>query len=148
VLGGGHVPTQNRFLEEINLRSILAHYSGVIMGISAGSMNCADIVYAQPEESGESIDPNYKRFIKGLGLTQTQILPHYQKVCHNILDGKRLYEDITLSDSLGHTFYVLVDGSYLIRENGTEIIRGESYKISNGTIKKICNLEEEFILQD
>ncbi len=146
VLGGGHVPTQNRFFEEINLRSALSQYEGTVMGISAGSMNCATIVYAQPEETGESIDPNYKRFIRGLGLTHTQILPHYQKVCHNILDGQRLYEDITQKDSMGHTFYILIDGSYLLRENGREIIRGESWKLSNGIMQKLCDDEGEFYL--
>jgi len=31
-------------------------------------MNCADTVYAQPEEPGEAVDPDYQRFIPGLGL--------------------------------------------------------------------------------
>ena len=44
ILCGGHVPTQNRFLHEIGLREILAGYDGVVMGCSAGSMNCADRV--------------------------------------------------------------------------------------------------------
>lgn len=30
-------------------------------------MNCADTVYAQPEEPGEAVDPDYQRFIPGLG---------------------------------------------------------------------------------
>ena len=40
------------------------------MGISAGSMNSSDIVYAQPELDGEVIDHNYKKFFKGLNLTK------------------------------------------------------------------------------
>ena len=138
VLGGGHVPTQNRFFVELGLRSVLASFDGVVMGISAGSMNCADIVYAQPEEQGESVDPNYHRFLPGLGLTKTQILPHYQKVCHSILDGRRLFEDITYNDSYGHTFYVFIDGSYLIRENGLETVHGECWRLSDGVMTKIC----------
>ena len=76
VLAGGHVPTQNRFFREIGLRELLQGFDGVILGISAGTMNAAETVYAQPEEEGEAIDPGYRRFLQGLGLTKVQILPH------------------------------------------------------------------------
>ena len=69
ILAGGHVPTQNAFFREMKLGTLLKDYPGCIMGISAGTMNCAAMVYAQPEMPGESYDPNYKRFIPGLGLT-------------------------------------------------------------------------------
>ena len=49
LLGGGHVPTQNRFFQRIDLRQLLMGYTGVVIGISAGSMNAAGLVYAQPE---------------------------------------------------------------------------------------------------
>ena len=84
VLAGGHVPTQNAFFQQIRLRELLQAHAGVVMGISAGSMNCADVVYAQPEEPGES-HPFFPRFLPGLGLTQVNILPHYQKVKNDIL---------------------------------------------------------------
>ena len=89
ILSGGHVPTQNDFFEEIGLRGLLRDYPGVIVGISAGSMNCASEVYAQPEVPGETLDPDYKRFVPGLDLTDIQILPHYQQVKDDILDGKQ-----------------------------------------------------------
>ena len=68
------------------------------MGISAGHMNCAEIVYAQPEMPGEAVDPDYRRFIPGLGLTKYNILPHYQAVKDDYVDGMRLFEDITFRD--------------------------------------------------
>ena len=52
ILCGGHVPTQNKFIHEIGLKDLLKGYRGVVMGCSAGSMNCCDPVYAQPEEEG------------------------------------------------------------------------------------------------
>ena len=113
MLGGGHVPTENHFFHLIHLREKLQGYQGIILGVSAGTMNSAEVVYAQPELPGESVDPEYKRFIQGLNLTKTQILPHYQMVKDNELDGKRLYEDITYGDSYGRNFLVLPDGSYL-----------------------------------
>ena len=44
ILAGGHVPTQNRYFQEINLKSLLKNYQGVILGISAGTMNSAETV--------------------------------------------------------------------------------------------------------
>lgn len=142
-LGGGHVPTQNQFFEQIGLREKIADFEGIIVGISAGTMNSADVVYAQPELPGESVNPEYKRFISGLGLTKTQILPHYQMVKENELDGKRLYEDITYGDSYGRTFLVLPDGSYLLSADGKESIWGEAWEISNGQLKKVCENDEK-----
>ena len=44
-LAGGNVPTQNKYYKEINLKSILSKYDGVLIGQSAGSMNCSKTVY-------------------------------------------------------------------------------------------------------
>lgn len=139
LLSGGHVPTENAFFHHIGLRELLEGYDGIVMGISAGSMNAADIVYAQPEEEGESVDPDYERFIEGLGLTNLNILPHYQMVRDNILDGRRLYEDITFEDSIGHAFLVLEDGSYVLEEEGRCEVYGEAYLIFSGKMMKICS---------
>lgn len=146
ILMGGHVPTQNAFFQEIGLREILSGYDGVVMGISAGSMNCADEVYAQPEEPGESIDPDYERFIPGLGLTDINILPHYQQVKDNILDGKRLYEDITFSDSMGHVFYAMVDGSYYYQDENTAAFFGKVFRLHDGIWEPLCDEGESWPL--
>ncbi len=139
ILGGGHVPTAHRFwMEDMNLREHLKGFEGIIMGISAGTMLCADIVYAQPEEGGESTDPKYERFIEGLGLTYINALPHYQEVRDKILDGRRLYEDITCEDSYGKQFFTLVDSSYIMQKSGEITLYGEAYLVSEGSIEKIC----------
>ena len=138
LLGGGHVPTQHAFFERIGLKKLLRGYTGMIIGVSAGSMNCTDPVYAQPELPGESVDPDYKRFIPGLGLSRVQVLPHYQMVKDNILDGKRLFEDTTFGDSFGRTFYALVDGSYVMRIDDEYTLWGEGYRIRDGRIEHIC----------
>lgn len=138
LLAGGHVPTENAFFTRLGLRELLEGYDGIVMGISAGSMNAADVVYAQPEEAGESVDPTYERFIRGLGLTNINVLPHYQMVRDNILDGRRLYEDITFEDSVGHAFLVLVDGSYVLEEGERCEVHGEAYLIFSGKMMKIC----------
>ena len=135
VLGGGHVPTQKKFFDEIGLKELLNDFEGVIFGISAGSMNSATEVYAQPELEGESVNPDYIRFFPGLGLTNTQLLPHYQYTKDILLDGKKLFEDITYSDSVGHEFIAIPDGSYLYSEDGKEEIMGKYFVIRNGMIK-------------
>lgn len=141
-LCGGHVPTQNKFFQEIGLREQLQGWDGVLMGVSAGSMNAADLVYAQPEEPGEAIDPEYQRFLPGLGLTQYNIIPHYNQDKDWLLDGMRLYEDITYADSMGHKFYVLVDGSYILGRDGREELRGEAYLIENGVLTQLSRENE------
>lgn len=133
ILAGGHVPTQNAYFTRIGMRKLLQGYRGVLMGVSAGSMNAADQVYVQPEMEGES-SPEFKRWTTGLGLTNTNLLPHYQQIRDWYLDGQRLFEDITYKDSFGHAFYALVDGSYLYIQNGEEQMLGEAYRIANGTL--------------
>lgn len=142
LLCGGHVPTQNRFFQEIALREKLQGWDGVLVGVSAGSMNAAGVVYAQPEEPGEAVDPGYQRFLPGLGLTRHNIIPHYNQDKDWTLDGLRLYEDITYADSMGHRFYVLVDGSYILGRDGREELRGEAYLIENGALTQISRENE------
>lgn len=144
ILGGGHVPTQNRFFQRISLRDKIQDFQGIVIGISAGTMNSADVVYAQPEEPGEGIDPHYEKFIRGLGLTKVNVCPHYQMVKDFYLDGMRLFEDITYGDSYGNEFAALPDGSYILSENGVETIWGEAYLIKDGTIEQICEDGEVF----
>lgn len=136
MLAGGHVPTQNAYFKYLGLREKLKYFQGIVMGISAGSMNAADIVYVQPEEEGESLDPLFERFVLGLGLCKVNVLPHYQRVKDNYLDGRRLYEEITFEDSYGQQFVVLVDGSYVMIYDGVAEVYGESFLISDGKMTK------------
>ena len=131
VLSGGHVPTQNLYFQKIGLGRLLKNYQGTILGISAGSMNCARRVYAQPEAPGES-SPDFRRWYPGLGLSEINILPHYQQVYDRMLDGKRLFEDVTYIDSIGESFLSLVDGSYVLEADGETTLFGEANAIVNG----------------
>lgn len=140
ILAGGHVPTQNKFFRKIQLKEHLKDFDGILIGISAGTMNCAETVYAQPELEGESLDKEYQRFLPGLGITRLMIIPHYQKIKDGYLDGKRIFEDITYPDSYGREFYALADGSYVLIENGTMTLFGEAYLIKDGKKKQIKNM--------
>lgn len=146
ILTGGHVPTQNRFFHRIGLREALTDYQGIVFGISAGSMNSADVVYAQPELDGETLDPDYQRWLVGLGLTKTMLLPHLQEVYDKELDGLRVIEDISCADSFGNAFYAIPDGSYLFISEGREELRGEAYRIRDGQIEQVT--EDGDVLED
>mgnify|MGYP003292838837 CR=1 FL=1 len=146
VLCGGHVPTENKFFEEIGLRAKLKKWDGVILSISAGSMNSADIVYASPELDGESIDPKYKVLLKGLGLTDINILPHFEMLKDYVLDGKRLMEEIVYDHSYKLPVYCLNDGSYFLIRNGRTELRGEAYKLDCGKMKQICKDDERKLM--
>ena len=147
ILAGGHVPTQNAFFQRINLKKALKKFEGILIGISAGTMNSAETVYAQPELDGESSNPEYQRFLSGLGITKLMIIPHYQDVKNEILDGKRVMEDITYPDSYGREFYALVDGSYIMIENGVHTLFGEGYLVTDGAIRRICEINESICLR-
>lgn len=136
-LSGGHVPTQNKFFAEIGLREKISSYGGLVLGISAGSMNCADDVYAIPELAGEAKSKKYKRFIKGLALTDISVVPHYAAALNARVDGKPVIYDIALNDSKGRLFYGLPDGSYIIRKDGLTTLFGEGYVMKNGMIEKV-----------
>lgn len=109
-------------------------------------MNSAEIVYAQPEMEGESIDKEYRRFLSGLGITKLMILPHFQDIKNDILDGRRLFEDITYPDSYGREFYALEDGSYFMIENKATTLFGAAYLIKDGTVKQICEKDKSICM--
>lgn len=137
ILAGGHVPTQNRFFHDIALRERLAGYNGVVVGISAGTMNCEELVYAPPEEEGEAINPGYQRFFPGLGLTKAMLFPHFQETRYEVVDGLPTLESSLLPDSMGRKIYAIVDGSFLLGKDGQEELRGEAYLIQDGVLTQV-----------
>ena len=148
ILSGGHVPTQNRYFTRLGLKDILHGYDGVIIGISAGTMNCADTVYAQPELDGEAIDPHFRRYLKGLDLTDINVLPHYYDIKDLSLDGLSVMEEIALPDSFTRPILVLPDGSYVLSKDGEETVHGEAWMIRNGVMERICEKNGACRLQE
>lgn len=146
LLSGGHVPTQNEFFNRIHLKDLLKSYQGVIIGISAGTMNCADIVYAQPELDGEAIDPEYQRYLKGLDLTKINVLPHFHEIKDFSIDGLRILEDISFPDSKVRPFYALEDGSFIFVNDNKPVLYGEAYLIKDGILVKICDNDKSVVI--
>ena len=147
-LCGGYVPSQNKFFNNIKLKELLKNTNAVVCGGSAGSMNCADIVYCPPELDGESLDKNFIRYLEGLNLTNLNIMPHYDARRDDILDGKKYFQEIILPDSFKTKMLVLNDGSFVVQENGNQTVYGESYIFENGQITKICENNKKLNLNE
>lgn len=141
-LCGGHVPTQNEFFKSINLKEEIKEFNGLIVGLSAGSMNSAEVVYSVPELKEEAKDDNFEKYLPGLGLTNINIIPHFNYLKDEYLEDKNLIDDIVLEDSKNKEFYGLNDGSFVEIIDGTTKIYGETYLIKDGKIEKICSDEE------
>lgn len=136
MLCGGHVPTQNRFFAQIGLAERLRGYPGIVLGVSAGTMNAARLVYAQPEEEGEAADPAFRRWLPGLGLTETCVLPHFECIRSWTVDGQRV-EDMARADSFAHPILALPDGSYLLSAHGRETLHGPAVLFEKGESREV-----------
>ena len=75
------------------------------------------------------------------------VLPHYQMIKDDVLDGLRVFEDIAYPDSIGREFYALCDGSYILSENGKETVYGEAYLTKDGQLGKICEAGQTLVLK-
>ncbi len=133
-LSGGHAPDQLAFMKRLGLKEALLSYEGIVIGLSAGSMNAAYNVYLVPELQGEAADPNYVRFSEGLDLTNIELIPHSEYLKTVTLDGKDLINDVVIPDSFGSRFYMITDGSYFKVKNGKTIFRGVGELIEDGKI--------------
>lgn len=146
ILCGGHVPTENKFFNQIHLRERLSGFDGVVMGISAGSMNCADRVYCPPELEGEAINKKYINHLKGLGFTDINIMPHFQNLRKMRIDGFSLLKEFIMKDSFEHPVWCLPDGSYFFIEGDRIELCGKAYKVHNGKIRLVCRDDEKKLL--
>lgn len=147
LLCGGHVPTQNKFFEKIKLKKLLKDTDAVICGVSAGSMNSADIVYAQPELEGEVLDCKYKRYLNGLGLTKVNIIPHFTNIIGNKVDGITNFE-LTIEDSYVRPIIAYSDGSYILISENKTWLYGKAYIVNKGQINEINDNDKVLDISD
>ena len=146
-LAGGHVPTQNKYFKEIDLKSILKEYKGVVIGQSAGSMNCSELVYAQPESEDEFNNPNFDKFISGLGLTNIIMMPHMNRAKTDELCGTTTYE-MCLEDSFKCPHYGISDGGYIVIKDGVATAFGKTVYFKEGKEKVLCEDGQSVVLEE
>lgn len=132
-LFGGHLPTANAFINELNLKKLLKNFDGVIIGASGGAMNIAGKVYCIPEVEGEHKDKSFNRALKGLALTNINIIPHYNLFKNKVFkDGTRMFEDILLKDCKKTPMIALPDRSFIIQKGDNYQIFGKAYLLKDG----------------
>ena len=147
-LSGGNVPLQNKYFKEIKLKEILNKYDGVIVGQSAGSMNCSKVVYTQPEDSEEFDDVNYQRKISGLGLVNFAVMPHMNSANEVDEQGHPTVMQMCLEDSYSIPHYGIVDYGFIEVKNNKAISYGETLLLKNGKCIKLCNNGEQIVLDN
>ena len=138
-LAGGNVPTQNEYFKEIALDAILKNYDGVVVGQSAGSMNCSDIVYAQPEEDEEFNNPNFNIKLKGLGLIDFSIMPHMNFAEESDASGHPTVMQMCLKDSFEIPHYGICDYGFIEVKDKRAIAYGKTFLIKDGKCVKLCD---------
>ncbi len=98
-----------------------------IVGISAGAMNCGNVVINSSEKSK---NPDLPLILRGMGISQYTIVPHFEKKQKNPDEMK-----LIIQASQKTKIYALQDGSYLLNDT----IYGRCDLIYQGEITKICD---------
>lgn len=122
-LSGGDTPTQFNYFLKYGLDSIIKQHEGVIIGMSAGSINLAETAICTLSCG------HYKQEIyKGLGCVNLSVEPHFvrNKVSSEVLELSKKY-----------IIYGLCDDSIIICIEGKYEFYGEIYKLSNGNVVQI-----------
>ena len=134
ILCGGKCLRELKFFEKINLAEIFSTFKGVIIGISAGSMNLGKIVANFPEDDMDKDEP---RWLEGLGLYNGILIPHYDGIFYQFELEFDVVQEYILPMSEWHDFVAIPNSSYiLINENGEKMF-GDAFKISKRITTKI-----------
>lgn len=127
-LSGGHIKTENDFINKINLKKYIKDFDGVFISSSAGSMNSSDLVYNIPELENETKDLNFKKYLKGLGLTNVNIFPHFQYLRYQKVDNLSYLDDILYNEEKIKEVLCLDDGSFIYKDKDGNInLYGSSF---------------------
>lgn len=68
-------------------------------------------------------------YLKGLGLTNINIMPHFEEYRKMVICGKRYIDDIVVPDGHKIDIIALNNGSYIVIKDNQTTIYGESYLI-------------------
>lgn len=134
ILSGGKILKQNAFFREIGMREILAECEGVIVGISAGTMNLCETVFNFPEEVA---DINDIKWIEGLGFYDKIIVPHFDCRRHRYLlecEDFDITNDYILPFSKTKDLLGLGNDSFVVIDGDKKKIVGDYVVIHNGKI--------------
>ena len=124
-LSGGNTFQQNIFFNNINLKKYIKKTDACIVGISAGSINSAKIVFNSPEDEKDLTNPT---ILKGLDLTEINVVPHFDYDNPNSIQM-----DSIMKESNNRIIYGLPDKSYIFNNK----LYGKCYRIYKGNVELI-----------
>ena len=135
ILMGGKIMCQMKFLKKIGLKKLLNNFNGVVIGLSAGTMNMCKNVLNFPEENADLGQP---LVTKGFGFLDEFILLHFNGVSYPYqYDGIDVIKDYALPFSYKRDILAIPDGSYIYIGGGNKpTIYGDAYIIRKGMIYK------------
>ena len=122
-LAGGNTTAEFAYLQKYGLVEIIKNHSGVIIGMSAGSINLADTAICTSDEYHDD-----QQIYPGIGCVKISVEPHF--VLNEISD-----ELLELSES--YVMYGLCDESVIVCEGSDIGFYGEIYKIEKGKVEKV-----------
>ena len=122
-LSGGDTPTEYQYLLKYELIDILREHSGMIIGMSAGSINLTKMAICTL-----ACGHDKQEMYEGIGCVEFSVEPHFNvnKVSKELLELSKQY-----------IIYGLCDESLILCEGKTIIFLGEVYQIIDGTVKQI-----------
>lgn len=118
-LTGGNPYIQLQYIKDNGLDTILKSFKGIIIGVSAGSMNQGKIAYYCKDE-----DYQETKIYEALGLVDITIDPHY-----DILNEEKVSENKKWSEKL--PIIGLPNDSFIVVNNGEITAYGENYQYYN-----------------
>ena len=122
-LAGGDTPVQFSYLVKYGLDEVIRQHNGIIIGMSAGSINLAKTAICT-----RTCQHTEYQVYNGLGCVDISVEPHFD--CEHVTD-----ELIEISKK--YTIYGLCDDSIIICANGEKQFYGNVYKLTNGIIEKV-----------
>ncbi len=122
-LSGGDTPTQFAYFEKYGLVEMLQEHQGVIIGMSAGSINMARTAICTLSCGHRTLE-----IYDGLGCVDVSVEPHFVR--------ERVSEEL-LALSKEYTIYGLCDDAIIVCTGDEMEFYGEVYKLSQGRVESV-----------
>lgn len=126
---GGEILRQLTFLQQIDFKTLIKNYAGVVISVSAATMCLTTTICNFPEHVKELNQP---RIVKGLGIVDLKIIPHFDGTAltyQGTTELPNLVQDYLLPFSDNYHVCGLPNGSYISYDGTTYKYYGKHYDI-------------------
>ena len=122
-LSGGNTPVEFAYLKKYGLDTVLRQHKGVVIGMSAGSINMAKNAICTL-----SCGHAKQEIYEGLGYVEFSVEPHFVR--------EKLSDEL-LELSNEYLIYGLCDDSIIVSKDGQVSFYGEVYRLKGGQIEHL-----------